>query len=171
MYRKRDFARVALVALVIVTSVPAVALVDSRVRWWVWGVVLPAVVFLFWRLWRIAFVEDQEGVANPDEVLRRSDFERFPRDIETIGHAVRDRRFRSGRFANGYKKDEVDRFFDNVSKYLDGEGVGIAVSEIRGKEFTWAVRSSGYDQTEVMDLQRRVARDLGRILGNPTDRR
>lgn len=80
---------------------------------------------------------------------------------------VRNVRFSSTKFREGYKLDEVDAFLDRVETQLrtggrDRSSAPLTAETVIGQRFTATRFRAGYDQDEVDDFLDRIVTELRR---------
>ncbi|MFF9322857.1 DivIVA domain-containing protein [Streptomyces sp. NPDC014735] len=163
--RRRRVAGIAFGALLIVTSAPIVALAVDSFPVWALIVCLVAAALIGRKCYRLIWVDDLGDFGTPgNEVLSADKISEKCVEVTAIRTLIVDRKFPEGRFSIGYRRSDVDEFFDRVSSYLAATGPGISVSWIRRKQFPWAIREAGYRQEDVDALLRRIANELEGIV-------
>ncbi|MFF9072976.1 DivIVA domain-containing protein [Streptomyces sp. NPDC014646] len=164
MERRRG-AGVVLGVLVVVTSVPVVSLIGDSLPVWALIFYLVAAALIGRTCYRLIWVDDLRDFEEPDdEVLTVEEIVQASREICLVRAFISEREFSGGRFSVGYRRSDVDAFFERLTSYLNATGPGVSVSWIRRKKFPWAMRETGYRQEEVDVLLRRVANDLESII-------
>lgn len=163
--KRRKIAGVALGVLVIVTSVPVVSLVGDNLPVWAFISYLAVAALMGYACYRLIWIDDPGDFGGSgDEILTFEVIGQESREISLVRALISEREFSEGRFSAGYRRSDVDAFFERLASYLNMTGPGISVSSIRRKKFPWAMREAGYRQEDVDDLLRRLANDLESVI-------
>lgn len=114
---------------------------------------------LLTRLWQVVRPPLPEPVHMPQPRPRRTSLAHLRADD------VRNVRFSSTKFREGYNQDDVDDFLDRVEAHLRGttsSAEPLTAEDVVNQRFRGTKFQSGYDQDEVDDFLDRIVTELRR---------